>query len=162
MHEEGCYPEVVARLVHWAIEECLLDAGSESTRSWAGSVPYGASVTRSSCSLTCSINESDLSLHDEPFFNITEFLDSLNMPSSHNFLCNSLDQSPYVPVSVYERVVQVIASQYLPFPMPISNQISVSLAIRVKGEGFPARFGARLGSLRIEHESPIRNPSWQR
>lgn len=71
MHEKGRYLKVVARLVHWAIEECLLDAGSESTRSWAGSVPYGASVMRSSCSPTCSINESDFSLHDEPFFNIT-------------------------------------------------------------------------------------------
>merc|ERR1712014_320797 len=71
VHEEGRYLEVVARLVHWAIEGSLLDAGSESICSWAGSVPHGANVTRNSCSLTCSINESDLSLHDEPFFNIT-------------------------------------------------------------------------------------------
>merc|ERR1712233_163023 len=42
VHEEGRYLKVVARLVHWAIEQCLLDAGSESMRLWAGSVPYGA------------------------------------------------------------------------------------------------------------------------
>merc|ERR1712224_320258 len=39
VHEKGRYLEVVARLVHWAIEQCLLDAGSESMRLWAGSVP---------------------------------------------------------------------------------------------------------------------------